>query len=323
MTVHRPDAPVAFATSGSTGPPQQWLRDPAQIDAEARLLTALCADGGIDGVLSYAPPRHLYGHLMGLAVPRLLDVPCLQAGLTAPLARTVTRWRRPLVAAVPAAFAVLARCLPELARAERIVLVHSSAVLPAGARELVAALGERARLVELFGSTETGLIATRSGGAGEWTLAEDTRFAPEQEQEQARDRRPDGSRLLRVTSPRLARRPGEEVPAATATGDLVTAPDERTFHWHGRANRLVKVNGVRVDLDHLTARLAAAVPGVALACRAEPDPLRGEWFSVHAATDDPGLLARLAAAVRALPAAEQPRALHPLPAPAPPTREVR
>ncbi|MFJ1703647.1 AMP-binding protein [Kitasatospora sp. NPDC088346] len=315
MTVREPGAPVAFATSGSTGPPQQWLRDPAQIDAEARLLAALCADGGTDGVLSYAPPRHLYGHLMGLAVPRLLDVPCLQAGLTAPLARTVARWRRPLIAAVPAAFAVLARCLPELARAERVVLVHSSAVLPAGARELVAALGERARLVELFGSTETGLIATRTGGAGEWTLAEDTRFAPG-------PRRP-GPGPLRVAGPRLARRPGGEAPAATATGDLVTVLDDRTFHWHGRTNRLVKVNGVRVDLDRVTARLAEAVPGVALSCRAEPDPLRGEWFSVHAATDDPRLLAGLAAAVRALPAAEQPRALHPLPAPAPPTREVR
>lgn len=123
--------------------------------------------------------------------------------------------------------------------------------------------------------------------------------------------------------PRLARRPGEPAPAATATGDLVTELDERTFRWHGRAGRLVKVNGVRVDLDRLADRLAEAVPGVAVSCRAEPDPLRGEWFSVHAATDDPRLLADLAAAVRALPAAEQPRALHPLPAPAPPTREVR
>ncbi|MER5865156.1 AMP-binding protein [Kitasatospora sp. NPDC002040] len=299
-------AELEFATSGSTGEPQRWLRTLAQVDAETELLIGLCADEsadqGVDGVLSFAPPRHLYGHLMSLALPRRLEVPCLQAGLTAPLARTVARWRRPLIAAVPAAFAVLGRCLPELAGAERITLVHSSAVLPPAGLKLLADLGERARLVELFGSTETGLIATRPGGTEDWTLAADTRFAMDSESDQ-----------LRVSSPRLARRPDGPPPTATTTGDLVTVLNGRTFRWRGRSNRLVKVNGVRVGLDRVAARLSEAVPGVPISCRAEPDPLRGEWFTVHAGTDDPRVLAELAAAVRALPAAERPRALLPLP----------
>ncbi|WP_405015707.1 acyl-CoA synthetase [Kitasatospora sp. NBC_00070] len=298
MTVRQDPAELEFATSGSTGEPQRWLRGAAQVEAEAELLIRLCAADGVDGVLSFAPPRHLYGHLMSLALPRRLEVPCLQAGLTAPLARTVARWRRPLIAVVPAAFAVLSRCLPELAAAERIVLVHSSAVLPPAGLRLLAELGERAALIELFGSTETGLIASRTGGTGDWTLAEDTRFASGQ-----------GAGELCVESPRLAHRPDLPPPSVAATGDLVTVLDERTFRWHGRSNRLVKVNGVRVGLDRVAARLAEAVPGVAISCRAEPDPLRGEWFTVHAETEDPRLRAELAAAVRALPAAEQPRAL--------------
>ncbi|MER8184453.1 AMP-binding protein [Kitasatospora sp. NPDC094015] len=310
MSVRLAGPEVEFTTSGSTGEPQRWLRTEQQIEAEAGLLAALCAADGVDGVISYAPPRHLYGHLLSLAVPRLLGVPCLQAGLTVPLTRAAADWRRPLIAAVPAAFAVLARSLPRLAAAERITLVHSSAVLPPAALELLAALGERARLVELFGATETGLIATRTGGDGDgdWTLAEDTDFAPD-----GPEPGPDGVRRLRITGPRLARRPEQPAPTAAETGDLVSVVGPRTFRWHGRGGRLVKINGVRVDLDLVTARLCAAVPGVAITCRPEPDPLRGEWYAVHAGTDDPGLLAALREAVRLLPAAERPRALHPHP----------
>ncbi|MEV4613021.1 class I adenylate-forming enzyme family protein [Kitasatospora sp. NPDC049258] len=316
MSVRLAGREVEFTTSGSTGAPQRWLRTEQQIEAEAELLAGLCAADGVDGVISYAPPRHLYGHLLSLAVPRRLGVPCLQAGLTVPLTRAAADWRRPVIAAVPAAFAVLARSLPRLAAAERITLVHSSAVLPPAALELLESLGERARLVELFGATETGLIATRTGGAGDWTLAADTRFAPDGSTEDA----PAGVRPLRIAGPRLARRPDRPAPAVAETGDLVTVLDGRTFRWHGRGGRLVKVNGLRVDLDEITARLCAAVPGVAITCRPEPDALRGEWYAVHAGTDDPRLLAALREALRLLPAGAQPRALHPHP---PLDREVR
>src|SRR5207302_7170519 len=102
-----------------------------------------------------------YGYLAGLAVPRLLDIPCVQAGLTVPARDVASRFRRPLIIAVPAAFAVLERSVAAFAGAQSLTLVHSSALLPPAAPRLLEALGARARLVELFGSTETGLIATR------------------------------------------------------------------------------------------------------------------------------------------------------------------
>lgn len=297
-------AEIEFATSGSTGEPRRWLRTQRQIEAEAELLVRLLAAHDADAVICYAPPRHLYGYLGGLAIPQLLGIPCVQAGLTVPTADVASGCRRPLIVAVPAAFTVLERSVPAFAAAKRLTLVHSSAVLPPAAPRLLKALGPRARLTELFGSTETGLIATREGGAGDWALAPDVRFAGPA----ACGR---GPRPLRIASPRLAREAGAQRPGEMETGDLVTATGPRKFHWLGRCSRLVKINGVRVNLDAVAARLADAVGGVPFVCIPETDPLRGEWYSIVAQTSDAAALAAFEHAVRALPNTHRPRAVLP------------
>ena len=158
----------AFRTSGTTGEPVTWLRSGAQLRAEASLLADLCGADQADGVVCYAPPSHLYGHLMGIALPRQRQLPCRLPSVTAPLRTGFAGLRRPLVAVMPAAVATLSRGLATLRDLDRLVLVHGSAVLTPATAALLAAVGPRARLVELFGSTETGLVAgaplrTRSG----------------------------------------------------------------------------------------------------------------------------------------------------------------
>ncbi|HSV64847.1 MAG TPA: hypothetical protein VLJ59_02925 [Mycobacteriales bacterium] len=296
-----------FATTGTTGEPVRWTRTAGQIHAEARLLAELCG-AGIDGIACYAPPAHLYGYLMGRALPELLGVPCRQVGLTDPPAAALAGWRRPLVVALPASFAPLVRAVPVLTGLDRLVVVHSSAALPPAAGRLLGALDGTARLVELFGSTETGLIGWRHGvNDTDWTLAADVWFGAGLGA---------GVERLRVRSPRLARRAGMPQPAEIETDDLVRVLDGRTFRWLGRRSRLVKVNGRRVNLDHVHAQLADAVPDVAFGCRPERDELRGEWFSVCAETADPRLLTALEDAARALPPWQRPRIVEPLKEPA-------
>ena len=290
---------VEFATSGSTGEPVRWRRTVEQLDAEAALLASVCGAGGadgIDGIVCYPPPRHLYGYLMGRALPDLLGVPCRQVGVTDPPQRAFAGLRRPLVAALPAAFAALRRALPVLRRLDRTVVVHSSAMLPAAGPRLVSELDGRARLVELFGSTETGLVAARTGGPL-WTLAPDTRFAA--------PLAAGYEGALRVCGPRLAHRPDRPAPTDHVLDDLVSIVDDRTFRWLGRLSRLVKVNGRRVHLDAVQDALREAVSEVSIEVRATGDEVRGEWFDV--VVGDPGAVRAVAAACRRLPAWQQPR----------------
>jgi acyl-coenzyme A synthetase/AMP-(fatty) acid ligase len=291
---------LAFSTSGSTGEPVSWLRTTAQVDAEAGLLAALCAPGRVDGVVCYAPPTHLYGYLMGLAVPRLLGVPCWYLSLTENPARVFAGLRCPLVAAVPAALSALSRSASALRSLDEMVLVHGSAVLPPDVDGLLSATDGRARLVELFGATETGLIASRARADQSWTPAPDVELVGMQ---------PGVAMPLRVRSPRLARRPDRPTPAAAGLDDVVVVQDDGRFVWRGRRTRLVKVNGRRVDLDQVETMLRAAVPAATVTCRADRDPLRGEWFTVLVHPSEPSALAAVEQACRQLPSWQRPRAV--------------
>lgn len=282
-----------FQTSGTTGEPVTWLRDAAQLRAEATILAELCSAGQADGIVCYAPPTHLYGHLMGRALPELTRLPCRVLPVTAPIASGFAGFRRPLVAALPAAAVALARGLPTLRGLERMTLVHGSAVLTQATVDLLTELEGRAALVELFGSTETGLVGWRSRPTGDWSPAPDVTLAEV----------PDGR--LRVTGPRIARREGERARPSTVLDDLVTVNPDQTFRWHGRAGHLLKVNGRRVHLDQVEAVLRTAVPGVTLWCRPERDPVRGEWFCVLVTSADQVEAVRSACA--ALPPVARPR----------------
>jgi acyl-coenzyme A synthetase/AMP-(fatty) acid ligase len=296
---------IEFRTSGSTGEPVRWLRTADQIRAEAELLARLCVPAGADGVICSAPPDHLYGYLMGRAVPELLGLPCRHLALTESPVRALAGWRRAVVAAVPASFAQLARCVEALAALDELVVVHSSAMLPPAASRVLAALDGRARLVDLLGSTETGLVGFRTDpGRPEWTLAPDVQLRPGLVAGTVG--------ALGVRSGRLARRAGAPFPDAIELDDVVEVVDDRTFRRLGRRSRLVKVNGRRVHLDVVEARLRDAVPGVGLECRPERDGLRGEWFTLVADSVEPRALAALRTACRALAPWEQPRAIRPV-----------
>ena len=277
---------VSFATSGTTGEPVTWLRGTDQLRAEAAILAELTEADQCDGIVCYAPPTHLYGHLMGLSLPELTGLPCRFLSVTEPPTAT---FRRPLIAALPAAIATMTRHLPTLRRLDRLTLVHGSAELTSATAELASALPMR--LVDLFGSTETGLVGWRTDHTDSWHPASDVTLAIE----------PDGR--LRVAGPRIASRDGR--PASdTVLDDLVVLNPDGTFRWLGRATRLLKVNGLRVHLDQIEATLRAAVPGADIRCHAESDPVRGEWFSVIASDAH---IEAVRSACGTLPAASRPR----------------
>ncbi len=267
---------IPFVTSGTTGRPVTWWRSRRQVLTEAGLLIDMLGLRDVDQVITYAPREHLYGFLFGSVIPALLDLPVHQVDLAAPLPSSADH---PLLVTIPASWWHLGRSDRALARFDRITAVHSSALLPPTAGAVVQAQPGLS-LTEVHGSTETGMIGTRSYGDGdEWALAADVRFG---------DDVVVGSECMpRVHSPRLGWRSYAAKPQQMVLSDRVEVTGARRYRLLGRDSRLVKVNGVRVNLEWVELRLRDAVQGTELSCRPVADNVRGEWYDVVVDAGEP------------------------------------
>lgn len=273
--VHRTLSDVVdFHTSGSTGDSRTWRRDRDQLWAEACLISDMLAADRPEAVLSFAPPRHIYGMIATVLVPARLGIPVWYRPQFAPMPEDVPH-RRWAVMAIPWTFRLLRQRLPWARRMRRLSIVHSTAMLPTAAGELLNELGDTASLLELFGSTETGAVATRRWGEGDrlWRLCPDVellRPRPGDEEEAP----------LAVRSPRLAYSAENKAMTEWQMDDYVRALDERTIEMTNRRGRLVKVNGRRFDLDLLEERVRSVVSCADAACVPVIDPVIGEHFDL-------------------------------------------
>ncbi len=239
-----PDAQVALIghTSGSTGTPQAhrkplralWLSNAAN---HARLAAEL---GPHFNILATVPPQHMYGIELSVLLPLLggcavADAqPLLPADVAAELAR------------LPSPRLLVSTPLHLRALLDAGVALPCEAIASATA-PLDAALAravERhtgAPLIEVYGSTETCVVAARRTAREDWW----TPYAGVVLQPQ-----PDG---VRVQAPQL--------PAPLLLGDRMECAADGRFRLLGRVADLVEIAGKRASLADLTRRLRA-VPGV-------------------------------------------------------------
>ncbi|ALG09453.1 AMP-binding protein [Kibdelosporangium phytohabitans] len=254
-------ATVVMRTSGTTGPSREWPRTREQLWAEAGLLADLLRPHRPDVVVSFAPPRHLFGALASVLVPAQLGVEAWYRpgffGALPPVAG-----RRVAVVAVPWIFRLLLEHPDWVRSLADLTVLHSTALLPATAGEFLAG-AEQARVVEVFGSTETGGVAYRwwRGGNPPWRLFDDVTV----------DLDGRGERPLVVRGPRLA---GNA--RSRQMDDFAEPAGDRRFRLTGRRSRLVKVNGRRLNLDELEVALRAVIRCADLALVPDVDAMVGE-----------------------------------------------
>ncbi|WP_150246399.1 class I adenylate-forming enzyme family protein [Nocardiopsis quinghaiensis] len=268
---------LEFRSSGTTsGGGRPWHRTWEQAWSEAGLLADLVRGEAPEAVLSFAPPRHLYGTLVSVLVPARLGLPVWyrpQFGRMPPEGLH----RRWAVMAIPWAFQILSRRRAWIRSSERLAILHSTASLPSAAGRLVLEESEHAVLTEVFGSTESGGVATRrlfgSGSGEDWTLFDDVEFVLPRS-------RGDVEEPLRVRGPRLAFPPGGAPPDECRLDDHVRVTGDRSFRFSGRRDRLVNVNGLRLDLDAVEEPLREALSCADLACVPVRDDLAGEHFEL-------------------------------------------
>jgi acyl-coenzyme A synthetase/AMP-(fatty) acid ligase len=230
-------------TSGSSGTPvphaKTWGRLVQCVRAEVtRLPVQHLADCAI---LATVPAQHMYGLESSVLLP-------LQSGsalcaerpfFPADIAAALNALPRPRVlVATPVHLRALLAA--ELALPKLELIVSATAMLPANlAREVESRYG--AALLEIYGSTETGQMASRRTALEErWRLWPDVR--------------------LTVSDSHCSAH-GGHVGRATALADVLEPSGNEHFLLHGRTADLVNIAGKRSSLAYLNHQLNA-IPGV-------------------------------------------------------------
>lgn len=235
-------AAIAY-TSGSTGQPQphrkHWEHFARSTHHNDQLLRALA--GGAYHVVATVPPQHMYGLEFSVLLP-LFGCASVYAGRpfypadVAAALRSVPQPR--LLVTTP----VHLRALVESSQPMPCFSGIVSATAPLS-RELARAAEARFRATvqEVFGSTETSVIAHRRTAHTEaWTPWEGVVLRPQ----------PDGTR---VEAPQMAQ------PIVLA--DIMELLPDGEFLLRGRNTDLLEIAGKRASLGDLTRKLLA-VPGV-------------------------------------------------------------
>ena len=228
-------------TGGSTGTPKLWPKTPRNVIGEAVYLRDMFAIRRSDVFLSSVPPLHIYGLLFSVLLPFVSG---------ARIAGDVPYFPREIVTAAagagctvfvgsPMHYKALSASpfrLPGLRRA----FSSGGFLEKQHAEHFTRATGTG--VTEVYGSTETGGIATRCQTASRtaipaaWTPFPCARWT-------IRDGR------LRVKSPFVS--PGLPTGGRGffTTGDLAARAGDGAFVLRGRADGIVKIGGKRVDLS--------------------------------------------------------------------------
>ena len=237
---NEPDADRAWVhlfTGGSTGVPRLWSKTPRNLLGEVDYLVKRYEITSGDRILASVPALHIYGLLYSLLVPLaasarvVAQTPSFPEEIKGQMAATSPT----IFVSVPVHYRALRENPPEKG-ALRLAFSSAGPLAEADATAFSKATG--VDLVEVYGSTETGGIATRSRSKGEegftpyrciqWRVA---------------------GEHLDVRSAFLSR----ELPVRSSgwftVADRVKAHGSECFVVTGRTDHIVKVGGNRVDLE--------------------------------------------------------------------------
>ncbi len=235
--VRKDDEPmVHLFTGGSTGKPRVWTKTVANIMGEAWYMSRRFSFEPDDVVLATVPPVHIYGLLFSVLAPLLAGAQVVNKTVFMPaeIVQVLARQRVSVFVSGPAHYRALRQGKLE-APALRLATSSGGMLDQADAERFFNDSG--VGVVDIFGSTETGGIATRprSQGGESWIALDVVNWKIL------------GDRLY-VNSPFLSPKLHLDEDAFFLTSDRVHAAGAGKFFLLGRADGVVKVAGKRVDL---------------------------------------------------------------------------
>ena len=236
-TIRDPDKPfLRLFTGGSTGKPKVWSKSPRNLFAEAFYLKEKFAISDKDLFVATVPPYHIYGLLFSVLVPFVAHARLLPDIYTFPqeIISTTNKNKASVMVSVPIHYRAMK--VDNLSAPSLKVAFSSSGVLDRSDGlhfHKKTGLG----ITEIYGSTETGGIATRciSEHTESWKPFDIVSW------------KSIGKRLSiksDFASPEMER----DTDGYCLTGDEVREDKDNRFVLLGRADGIVKVAGKRVDL---------------------------------------------------------------------------
>lgn len=242
---------VSLLTSGSTGVPQahakRWDTLVGDVGAAVPRLASLLGRPSLDGLTLVAtvPVQHSYG-LESSVLLAMLGGAAFDSGrpfFPADIARALAAVPRPrALVTTPFHLKTLLLSGVELPPVD-FILSATAPLSPQLAAQAEEALG--GPMIEIYGSTETGQVATRRTTQTDvWETLGDIRVHAEHGEA--------GERFIFA---------GDFVPEPTPMADILELIDERRFRLLGRANDLIHVAGRRSSLGYLNYHLNS-IPGV-------------------------------------------------------------
>lgn len=235
-------------TGGSTGTPKIWSKTAGNIFGEALFMTDRYHISSTDIIVSTVSPYHIYGLLFSVLIPLVGSARVLAEtpSFPAEIVDLVERTSATVLVSVPAHYRVL--------KGRVIGSSLQQAFSSAGMLEKEDSLDFYAcntiGVVEVYGSTETGGIATRNRAKGEefFHPLELVRWQIKEER-------------MSLQSPFLSPDLPVNPDGFFLSGDRVQSRGGEEFSLHGRADTITKVAGVRIDLDEVR-DLLQEQPGV-------------------------------------------------------------
>ena len=235
--MRNPDEPfLKLFTGGSTGKPRVWSKSPRNLLAEAFYLRDKFNLTSKDLFISTVPPYHIYGMLFSILTPFLAHARVMPDIYTFPqeIISTINRHKATVLVSVPIHYRSLK--VDNLSMPSLKIAFSSSGVLNrSDATHFLKKTG--LGINEIYGSTETGGIASRSVNENidSWKPADVVSW------------RLSGKRLA-VRSDFVSCEMQKDADGFCVTGDEVQPDKNDRFILLGRADGIVKVAGKRVDL---------------------------------------------------------------------------
>jgi acyl-coenzyme A synthetase/AMP-(fatty) acid ligase len=243
---------VSLLTSGSTGAPKphvkSWGALVACVEAAVKRLSGLLGRPSLSGLTLVAtvPVQHSYG-LESSVLLALLGGASFDSGrpfFPADVAEALASVPQPR-ALVTTPFHLKTLLLSGIDLPQVDLILSATAPLsPQLAAQAEQAMG--GALIEIYGSTESGQVATRRPTQGEvWETFGDVRVHVEHDED-------DGERFIFS---------GDYIAEPTPMADILELVDARSFRLLGRANDLIHVAGRRSSLGYLNHHLNS-IPGI-------------------------------------------------------------
>ena len=235
-----PDEPFLYLfTGGSTGRPKIWSKTPRNLLAEAFYLKEKFSISERDLFVATVAPYHIYGLLFSVLVP-LVGGACVMPDIyTFPqeIIATVNKHNATVLVSIPIHYRVLKvdnLSVPSL----RLAFSSAGSLDPNDSLFFYEKTG--LGITEIYGSTETGGVATRniSEKTEAWKPFDVVQW------------KLSGGRLA-VKSDFVSREMKKDDDGFYLTGDEAHAEGDNRFLLLGRADGIVKIAGKRVDLTDI------------------------------------------------------------------------